>query len=144
MAAGRVIAQAFLSAVLTRRPALPEALVPVPLHWLRLQHRGFNQAIEVARPLAETLNLPILLNALRRPRRTAFQRGQSARARRKNLRNALAPGGAQLPEHVALVDDVMTTGSTLAACARVLHAAGASRIDVWVVARVLPPDYFSK
>ncbi|MGB2788995.1 MAG: ComF family protein, partial [Dokdonella sp.] len=114
----------------------PAALLCVPLHESRLRERGYNQALELAKPLARALHWPRHPHALRRIRSTQAQSGLDARARRRNLRGAFEVDPAQtLPTHVALLDDVMTTGSTLRECARVLRKAGVQRVDVWALAR---------
>ncbi len=115
----------------------PDAVVPLPLHRARLRARGYDQALELARPLARALGLPLLAEALVRTRLTAPQSRLDADARRRNVRDAFAVRpGAALPAHVALVDDVMTTGATLRAAAHALRRAGVARIDAWVCARV--------
>lgn len=113
----------------------PDALIPVPLHRWRLARRGYNQAHEIARVLGRLLDLRVCASALRRSRHTAAQSGLGARQRRRNLAGAFRVGRARVPAHVALVDDVMTTGTTLAECARTLRRAGVARVDVWVAAR---------
>lgn len=133
LAAGRELAR-LLSAV-ARAAEAPQALIPVPLHPERLRARGYNQALELARPLAHALELPLLATALQRLRPTRAQSELSAGARRRNVRGAFAANDASLPAHVALIDDVMTTGATLAECSRVLRRAGVERVDLWVVAR---------
>lgn len=134
LAAGRELAH--LLATAAHHAERPQALVPVPLHPQRLRERGYNQALELARPVARTLDLPLLPHALQRLRATAAQSQLSATARRRNVRGAFAASThAALPAHVALIDDVMTTGATLAECSRVLLRAGAQRVDLWVVAR---------
>ncbi len=132
LAAGCLLAQLMH----TRLAAVerPQALVPVPLHLSRLRRRGYDQALELARPLARALHLPMLAG-LRRTRATAAQSELDAAARRRNLRAAFVAHGT-LPAHVALVDDVMTTGATLQAAARALRRAGVARVDAWVCARV--------
>jgi len=132
LAAGRLLAQLMHARLATVER--PLALVPVPLHLSRLRRRGYDQALELARPLARTLRLP-LLAGLRRTRATAAQSELDAAARRRNLRATFAARGT-LPAHVALVDDVMTTGATLHAAARALRRAGVVRVDAWVCARV--------
>ncbi|MBB5766496.1 ComF family protein [Xanthomonas euroxanthea] len=112
----------------------PQALVPVSLHRQRLRQRGYDQALELARPLGRALRLPCL-PLLRRVRATAPQSELDAAERQRNLRGAFVARGA-LPAHVALVDDVMTTGATLHAAAQALHRAGVQRVDAWVCARV--------
>ena len=87
--------------------------------------------------MGRRLDLPVLDSALLRSRDTAPQSEQDAQARRRNLRGAFSVRpGAALPAHVALVDDVMTTGATLHAATRALQRAGVARVDGWVCARV--------
>ncbi|AWV05988.1 competence protein ComF [Lysobacter maris] len=115
----------------------PDALVPVPLHRERLRRRGYDQALELARPLAAGLGLPLDDGLLRRVRATGPQSRLDAAGRRRNLRAAFAVDAARAcPRHVVLVDDVMTTGATLHAAARALRRAGVARVDAWVCARV--------
>ncbi|MBS0432905.1 MAG: ComF family protein [Proteobacteria bacterium] len=114
----------------------PHAIVPVPLHRARLRTRGYNQALELAKPLAKSLGLPLLRDALRRTRATDAQSELSAIARRRNVRGAFAAHfGDDVPQHVAILDDVFTTGATLGECARVLKRAGVARVDAWALAR---------
>ncbi len=114
----------------------PQVLVPVPLHGKRLRLRGFNQSRELALPLARNLGLPLRQAALRRVRPTVPQYSLQREERAGNIRGAFAArqdlvGGRS----VLLVDDIMTTGATLRECARELLAAGATRVDVLVLAR---------
>jgi ComF family protein len=121
-----------------RGPAgdLPDAVVPVPLSRARFAERGFNQATEIARHAARQLGLPLRAGLLRRPRDTRAQSGLGAIDRRANLQGAFAVA-ASPPPRVALVDDVLTTGSTAAEAARTLKTAGAVRVEVWVAAKAL-------
>ncbi|TDK23158.1 ComF family protein [Luteimonas aestuarii] len=115
----------------------PDALIAVPLHPARLRRRGYDQALELARPLAHTLGIPLLQGALVRARATTAQSRLDAAQRKRNLRGAfLATARTPLPAHLALVDDVMTTGATLQAAATALRRAGVARVDAWVCARV--------
>jgi len=116
----------------------PGALVPIPLHRQRLRERGFDQAQCLAKDWGRSLRLPVLSTLLTRVRHTAAQTRLDAEARRVNLRHAFSAQGP-CPAHVALVDDVFTTGSTAWAAAEALRDAGAQRVDVWVVARVPLP-----
>jgi ComF family protein len=135
LAAGRLLSQRMAEALATA--ARPAAIVPVPLSRRRLAGRGYNQAQELARLVARALRLPLAPRALRRIRDTDAQAGLDAGARRRNLRGAFAadPAAALQGLHLALFDDVVTTGATAAECARVLRAAGAARISLWAVAR---------
>lgn len=116
----------------------PQLLIPVPLHRSRLRQRGYDQALELAKALARECRLPLCRDRLVRRRATQAQTELGADARQLNVRGAfsLRPGVA-LPAHVALVDDVMTTGATVGECALVLREAGVARVDVWTVARAL-------
>lgn len=120
-----------------------EVLVPVPLHWRRLMSRRFNQSAELARILARDTGLPVLPQALTRRRATAQQVGLSRSARASNVQGAFAvPDDARGAIHgrrLILVDDVLTTGATVEACARALTRAGAARVDVLTFARVVDP-----
>ena len=115
----------------------PDRIIPVPLHRARLRERGYNQALEIARPLARALDVPIDFQSLQRVRATLPQTGLAVAARRKNVRDAfrLRAADSVRGQHLALVDDVMTTGSTAQAAAKCLRAAGADKVEVWVVAR---------
>ena len=137
LAAGRLLSQLMIEAAGAQEPGfLPEGLLCVPLHLERLRERGYNQALELAKPLAKALNIPLNTDALIRVRSTSAQTGLDAKARRRNLHDAFAVlDNAKLPAHVAILDDVMTTGTTLRECARVLLRAGAKRVDVWALAR---------
>lgn len=135
LAAGRLMAE-LMAGPLASAPR-PEAVIPVPLHAHRLRQRGYDQALELARPLAAALTLPLRTDLLRRRRATAPQSELDAGQRRRNVARAfVVEPPASLPGHVALVDDVMTTGATLHAAARALLRAGVSRVDAWVCARV--------
>ncbi len=118
----------------------PALLLAVPLHRQRLAWRGYNQALELALAVGRRLNLPVNRHDLRRLRAGAAQSELPANERRANVRGAFAlSAGFRPPEHVALVDDVMTTGHTLWEAARVLKKAGVQRVDAWLLARALPP-----
>jgi len=139
LAAGRVLAELWLDAIAEAVPARPGLLVPVPLHASRLRERGYNQALELAKPLARALRIPLAEGVLSRTKPTAAQTILYAKARRKNLRGAFVVNELLRAKveatHIALIDDVMTTGATLRECARVFKRAGVSRVDVWALAR---------
>jgi ComF family protein len=141
LAAGRVLSELWIEAIATFAPAQPALFVPVPLHASRLRERGYNQALELIRPVARVLRVPLAEAMLSRTRATPAQVNLDAATRRRNLRGAFDADASALGAiagecaHIALVDDVMTTGTTLRECARVLRRAGAGRIDVWALAR---------
>jgi ComF family protein len=118
-----------------------DALVPVPLHWRRLWGRRFNQAAALAKVVAADARVPLLTAALRRVRATSQQVGLSRSARAVNVQGAFAvtPAGkaAICGNRLVLVDDVLTSGATVDACARALLRAGARNVDVLVFARVV-------
>ena len=121
-------------------PGAVDALIPMPLHAARLRTRGYNQAMEIARPLARRLHLPLPPSAVRRLRDTPPQAGLDRAARLKNLRGAFAAEPGQVRgRRIALLDDVMTSGATLGELARTLKQAGAREVECWVIARALPP-----
>jgi ComF family protein len=117
-----------------------DAVAPVPLHRLRLLKRRYNQAAEIARPLARAAGLEYLPDALVRTRRTESQGAKSGSGRRRNVQGAFVVPEARRKQvkgrRILLIDDVLTTGATVEACAKALLKAGASAVDVAVVARV--------
>lgn len=116
---------------------LPEALVPVPLHEQRIRQRGYNQALEIARPVARTLGIPLHWSLVRRRRATPPQSGLNEASRRRNVQDAFEyPHKEPIPfSHVAILDDVMTTGSTVEVLARLLKHHGVSTVSAWICAR---------
>lgn len=131
-------------AVQQSRHTLPELLVPVPLSTARLAQRGYNQAWQLARQLAHRLSIAASPALLQRPVDTAHQADLPLRERRRNLIGAfyVDPGLRTRIQHrhVALLDDVMTSGSTLREATGTLLRAGARRVDVWVLARTPAPQ----
>ncbi|MGZ4995308.1 MAG: double zinc ribbon domain-containing protein [Methylobacter sp.] len=113
----------------------PDLILPVPLYKSRYCQRGFNQAIEIARTVAKELQTPLDLNSCIRHRDTPHQTQLSAKKRRKNLKNSFSVIKPIQARHIAILDDVMTTGSTAHELASVLKKAGVTQVDVWVCAR---------
>ena len=143
MACGEVLGEelerTLLEAVSTS--TAPDAVVPVPLHRTRHVLRTFNQSEVLARRVARSLGIPLKPRLLLRHRQTHAQSGLDARSRRRNTRGAFhcRYDQAQGLLHVALVDDVMTTGATLEACTRELKRCGIGEVSVWVAARAPLP-----
>ena len=120
-------------------PLLPEdidGLLPVPLHWYRKARRGFNQALEIAKPLAKELGVPIVTQVVRR-RSTPFQSGLGADERARNLKAAFEVSGPIDCKHALIVDDVVTTGATLNTLANVLQRSGVDRVSSLCLARAV-------
>jgi ComF family protein len=138
LAAGRLLTQRWLEAFNARADAttraLPDCILPVPLHPKRIRERGYNQSLELLRTLAPVLGVSICAKAAQRVRATPAQMGLSAKDRQHNLDGAFVIH-APLPRHIALFDDVITTGSTLAELSKTARAAGAEVIEVWAIAR---------
>ncbi len=117
-----------------------EVLMPVPLHRERLFERGFNQSLLIARQLGWRLGLPVDHHSLQRIRATTAQSGLSRRQRQDNLRRAFDYRSRRPWRRVALIDDVITTGSTMKACCQVLKRQGVEYIEAWSIARTLKQD----
>ena len=117
--------------------SLPDRVLPMPLHKKREARRGFNQALELARPVAAQLQIPLCRRSLLRARHTQAQQGLSASERKRNLAEAFCcpPNAAVRGLHLALVDDVVTTGATADAASRTLLEAGAASVSIWCIAR---------
>ncbi|MFP5431432.1 MAG: double zinc ribbon domain-containing protein [Gammaproteobacteria bacterium] len=135
-----LFSQILLEAIRAADRPLPQLVIPVPLHTRRLAERGYNQSLELARPVARTLGLPLETRLVKRERHTRAQRTLDAATRQLNLERAFAVDTRRLehlayPVHVALVDDVLTTGATVGAIAGLLQRHGVTDIDVWCVAR---------
>jgi len=133
----RLLGRAMAEQLVLRSDPLPELLLPVPLHGGRLRWRGYNQALELARGIASRLALDIDLRSAERIRATTDQIGQKASARRRSVKGAFAVSSGVARRHIAIIDDVMTTGSTVDELARACRSAGAARIEVWTAARAV-------
>ncbi len=112
----------------------PEVILPVPLHWRRQWQRGYNQAQELARPVSKQLGIPCHPRLLRRIRATQVQAGLSRELRLTNLNHAfrIRPHNYR---HVAVLDDVVTTGVTVTTLVHLLKESGCQRVDVWAICR---------
>lgn len=114
---------------------LPEALLPMPLHPARLRQRGFNQSLMLAASLSKALQIPLNTQHCQRIRDTPHQTGKTARQRRHNIKGAFQFVNTAHYRHLAIVDDVVTTGSSVSELARQLKRGGVQRVDVWSLAR---------
>ncbi len=137
----RVLGEMLARAARRRNEPLPRLLVPAPLHDARVRERGFNQALSLARFAGRRLGIPFSRHLLLRVRDTPSQTGLDRSERRRNVHDAFAITDIRArrrllsASHVAVVDDVTTTGSTLAEIRRLLLDAGVRRVDLWAVAR---------
>lgn len=139
--AGKVLSELLADRLRERYTALrlPDAIVPVPLHRERLWRRGFNQSTLIARELGRQLRIPVQEHWLQRSQATLPQQSLDATQRRRNLKNAFRVATDALPPRIALVDDVVTTGSTVAELSRLLKQHGVHSVDVWCLARTPKP-----
>lgn len=134
LAAATLLGNLLQEVLIQRTTPLPEAMLPVPLHPSRMAERGFNQALEIARIVSKPMAIPIIANAVKRHRPTPPQVSLDAKARRSNVRGAFRRQQPIQARHIAIVDDVITTGSTVIEVARVLKRAGVEEIEVWALA----------
>jgi ComF family protein len=143
LALARVLGTLFARAHRRAGRPLPQCVVPMPLHESRYRERGFNQTAEIARHIAPRLRdaagrpLPVRQDLLRRVRATAAQSELTAAERAANLRGAFEASSCELPRHIALLDDVMTTGHTAAAAAVALKRGGCGHVEIWACARAV-------
>lgn len=123
--------------IVGRRCSKPDLIIPVPLHRSRLRERGFNQALELARPIAISLGVPLDYQSIFRLKASVEQSSLSAGLRMANVKGIFKCRGRNRVKHVAIVDDVMTTASTVHELSRVLLESGVEKIQVWVCARAM-------
>ncbi len=133
-----LLSRQFASNLAQRIEILPDCIVAMPLHPARLHERGFNQSLELARHIANKLNVPLLIHACQRVRDTPPQSSLPWKERGKNMRKAFTCTTDLSGKHVAIVDDVMTSGASVNALAHALRQSGARRVSAWVIARTLP------
>lgn len=138
LAYGRILGELLVRAVTEhwyKNQLFPEAIIPVPLHPLRLRKRGYNQALELIKPLKKKKLIPILPYACVRNRHTKPQSGLSAERRKLNLKNAFRLELDKSYQHIAIMDDVITTGTTVNVLSAALKKAGVEQVDVWCICR---------
>lgn len=133
----RFFAQQLADKIIARNQPLPTLLIPIPLHQNRLKQRGYNQAKELSQQLSSLLTIPYSSDALSRIRDTEPQSGLPLPLRHKNVQHAFKVNQKPLPTHVALIDDVLTTGHTAETAAKILSTQGATHIELWTIARTI-------
>lgn len=119
---------------------LPQCLIPIPLHFKRLRQRGYNQSFELAKALSKQLSIPASNRFLKRILNTAPQASLPFTQRKKNIQNAFAVLPPASLSHIALIDDVLTTGHTASTAAKLLRQNGVKTIEVWTIARTIRHD----
>ncbi len=132
----RLLATLMAASLQQQKQRLPDLIVPVPLHRRRLRARGYNQAVELARPVSRLLGVRIGFGCCQRVRETAVQSDLVAKQRCANVKGAFKVDGSLRGAHVVIIDDVMTTGNTVTELAQVMRDRGARIVDIWVCARV--------
>ncbi len=124
-----------LAKKLLHEKALPETLLPVPLHIKRQRYRGYNQSLELALQLGKKLGIGVNASLCQRIKNTDPQSKLPMKIRKKNVKGAFQLIDHKMPGHIAIIDDVITTGATVNEIAGLLKKAGCQRVDVWSVAR---------
>ncbi len=136
---GKLLAELLLQHIKDKQLAIPELIVPVPLHKKRMQQRGYNQALEIARFICKDFNSELNYDVVYRNRDTSVQMDLPAKQRHKNVKGAFSVKDNSLVfknKNICIVDDVMTTGNTVNEVAKCIRESGAKNIDVWCIARV--------
>ena len=140
LAPARLLGEMLAETIVGDASFQPGLLLPMPLHPLRLRERGYNQATELARPLAKRLRLPLEHDLVHRVKATAMQKGLSANERQVNVRKAFAVDTARYetlgrPQRVTIIDDVVTTGATVDSLAQALRKTGVADVQVLALTR---------
>jgi ComF family protein len=120
-----------------KNEAAPQLLIPIPLHPKRLKQRGYNQSGELAKKLSQQLNIPLNNKSLIRVKNTLPQARLPYAERKRNMKSAFQLLNAKLPEHIALIDDVLTTGHTADMAAKECLKHGAKKVELWTIARTI-------
>ncbi|HIG39989.1 MAG: ComF family protein [bacterium] len=132
---GKVLAQVMCQEYMQRHLVLPDSWLPVPLHKNRLKSRGFNQALEIAEVLADTTHIPVESRIARRIKYTDDQKSLSAKQRARNIKNVFVIDQHLNGRSVGIVDDVVTTASTITELSRLLLDNGATDVQIVCLAR---------
>jgi ComF family protein len=133
----RILGELMAQRLKQRKQKLPQCIIPVPLSKKRLRERGFNQAVELAKPICKALETSLIVDGCKRIRHTKAQAMIPARQRDKNIKNAFIVDKNFNAKHVAIIDDVVTTGHTVKELSKVLRKAGMETIEVWCCAKTI-------
>lgn len=136
LAIANMFAKLWIHTLIQNKTPLPDCILPVPLHHKRLKERGFNQSLEIAKPIAKYFKIPIDTRTCIRIKNTKPQSSLPVKKRLINVANAFALTHSVNYQHIAILDDVMTTGKTASEIAGLLRKAGVKKVDVWCCARV--------
>lgn len=133
----KLVAHLFCEQLINKKIRLPDILLAVPLHKKRLRKRGYNQALEIAKPIAKKFNIPLLKKACVRIRDTKPQIELPAKSRKQNIKNAFEIKKSMVGLSIAIIDDVMTTGNTVNELSKALMKSGAKQVEIWCIARTI-------
>lgn len=131
----RILGKLLAIQIQKRQQPLPQLIIPMPLHKKRLRERGFNQALEIAKPIAKQLKINLDFESCQRVKPTVAQSSLPAKERYANVKSAFALTKPVQTRHVAIVDDVVTTASTVNELSKLLKKSGVEMIEVWCGAR---------
>lgn len=132
---GKVLSDLFCETLSDNKPLLPEVLIPVPLHPSRIRQRGYNQALFLARTISKKTGIPVDHSIIRKIKKTPPQHKLDQQTRLTNIRNAFSLAGQCNYQHIAIIDDVVTTTATVNEVSRLLTEQGVEKIQVWAIAR---------
>ena len=132
---GRLLSLLLLDFLTRKQVEIPDIIIPIPLHWGRLTERGFNQALEIARPIARHLKLSLDLSSCVRRYPTVPQMNLERRSRLQNVKGAFEIRKEIDVRHAVVLDDVVTTGATVSELAALLKKRGVEKVDIWALAR---------
>ncbi len=130
----QVLANLFLDYLLCQSLVIPDVIIPVPLHTSKLRQRGFNQSLELAKPIAKALNIPLDYYSSMRCKNTSSQTQLDTKARHRNIKKAFVLENPPNYQNIAIIDDVMTTGATVNEFAKLWQQAGVANIQIWAIA----------
>lgn len=131
----KLLSHLFCEHIINEKVTVPDIIMPVPLHKKRLKERGYNQAVEIAKPIAKKFNIPLLINACVRIRYTKPQIEMPSELRKQNIKNAFEIKKSIAGLSIAIIDDVMTTGNTVNELSKMLMKSGAKQVEIWCIAR---------